>query len=1070
MKKYLTKSLSGPHESRDNGNPNRRKENADIITSSTTKSFTADMLKPDDYFTFDVRLKRKNIKCLFPPFKNEATNCNTIIKNWETTDKSNKKPQTINSLTSTSFYDSPTTASSISSSSTSSSSTIHHSLHSGMSRHNFRVANPLSIPDYANLQKYLSKFHSRSKKRKSDILKNHLMPWLGKNSMNVALRAREELAETGFWGLKNVIKENKKLQFGRSILLKWWRVLLNNMSIIEVEDRSIYYECILDIMSRCEFIEYDFVGSPTYSQWHKHDKIPHTSSVDDYRNLLSTTLNYAINKLNQKAIYSNMISFCATVLAVSYFKIPGLATLLLQKLTLQPKVMRKLYKEMFSSDHHEAYKIKLQCVFPRFLHPLMTFDISCYQNRMASCKFQDSASPINLSGNWVRRWQSDDSELFFTFYKKYHHVLSRYTSIVYPETSNYQLHQRNAIVINLPGYMYFATFFACKIDALIHRELNSVTTIRCQEQQQIFKKPVSFSPLSISIGDSIAVIDEAKLFMPSHENSYDDYSLSDKAYQSILTGKPKALIMATKRYAECIIWCISEANHQGLYLDMLNVWLRFSVKRTILTEAGEVYCMIDFLEQVVLELQSHSLKGNRYPVDIPFILHTLDIILSRSDHTTSLLRALTFIYTHFGFLTSHAALLDLLCNQIMLDTQNFERLLLHWAKNVRHFFFRCLVWRIGRVWQSAGVRWNNETEQLMQAITPKNDSNICDGNTCWIEWERIFNSGVMESEIESDVMTSESLAYQKCSLEIHIRLESLMVSMLQQHSSLQQEYKNRSFCSELSIPAPVIDDEGKCLTPIPERIRKFSSQLASPPAKAIDKKSFPFPKKSLTCNYHRDLDSYCNNSKSNFSHKEYKVSPMTMTIKKRIVIKSRNSKDMLLKLFNNSPTEDYSTKSDNSTEFSVNHNDDDDGKEKMLCSEYYTVSSPYSCIPSSYFAPAERQSNEIDRIANNQDTKKGSSIRCDDNDSSRKEGYVNSSSTENHTLKTPDGITSPHNWKYHTSNHVYAVKVVSEIMTPTLREYFTWVTDTNRKGPYLSAVYIPRLAIEWPKNWSYSQI
>lgn len=157
IKKYLTKSSSGPHESRDINKPIGKVENADITTSSTNNSFTADMLEPDDNFTFDVKFKSKKIKRLFPPSKNEATNCDTIIKKREATHESNKKPQTINSLTSTSFYDSPTTTSSITSSSTSSSFTIHHSLHSGMSRLNFRVANPLTIPDYANLQKYLSK-------------------------------------------------------------------------------------------------------------------------------------------------------------------------------------------------------------------------------------------------------------------------------------------------------------------------------------------------------------------------------------------------------------------------------------------------------------------------------------------------------------------------------------------------------------------------------------------------------------------------------------------------------------------------------------------------------------------------------------------------------------------------------------------------------------------------------------------------------------------------------------------------------------------------------------------------
>lgn len=160
------------------------------------------------------------------------------------------------------------------------------------------------------------------------------------------------------------------------------------------------------------------------------------------------------------------------------------------------------------------------------------------------------------------------------------------------------------------------------------------------------------------------------------------------------------------------------------------------------------------------------MEGDHFPVDIPFILHTLDIILSQSDHTTSLLRALTFIYAHFGFLTSHAALLDLLCNQIMLDTQNFERLLLHWAKNVRHFFFRCLMWRVGCVWQSVGVRWNSEMEQVMKAVASKNSSSviscICDGHICWDEWERVSNGD--KDLVVDNPMSYELSAYRKCSL------------------------------------------------------------------------------------------------------------------------------------------------------------------------------------------------------------------------------------------------------------------------------------------------------------------
>jgi hypothetical protein len=117
-------------------------------------------------------------------------------------------------------------------------------------------------------------------------------------------------------------------------------------------------------------------------------------------------------------------------------------------------------------------------------------------------------------------------------------------------------------------------------------------------------------------------------------------------------------------------------------------------------------------------------------MDLPFILYTLDIILSRSDHTTSLLRAISLIYVHFEFLTSHAILLDLLCNYILLDIQIFERLLLHWGKNVRLFFLRCLFWRVGRVWQPANVQWINS-----QIESPNQEESIsCDGRFCALEW------------------------------------------------------------------------------------------------------------------------------------------------------------------------------------------------------------------------------------------------------------------------------------------------------------------------------------------------
>lgn len=59
----------------------------------------------------------------------------------------------------------------------------------------------------------------------------------------------------------------------------------------------------------------EFLGPFNMSQWYKNADIKKKPSLlDTYRQLLKMTLRYAVDRLNQKAIYSNMISFCAKVL------------------------------------------------------------------------------------------------------------------------------------------------------------------------------------------------------------------------------------------------------------------------------------------------------------------------------------------------------------------------------------------------------------------------------------------------------------------------------------------------------------------------------------------------------------------------------------------------------------------------------------------------------------------------------------------------------------------------------------------------------------------------------------
>jgi hypothetical protein len=106
----------------------------------------------------------------------------------------------------------------------------------------------------------------------------------------------------------------------------------------------------------------------TFDEWYssvERSTLATRSQSDEYKRLLVSTIRYSIDKLNNKAIYSNMISFCAkilgnhshqlyqphsnlllSILAFGFVKVPGLAASLMQFLPVRNTVMRRLVIEM----------------------------------------------------------------------------------------------------------------------------------------------------------------------------------------------------------------------------------------------------------------------------------------------------------------------------------------------------------------------------------------------------------------------------------------------------------------------------------------------------------------------------------------------------------------------------------------------------------------------------------------------------------------------------------------------------------------------------------------------------
>ncbi|KAG2234425.1 hypothetical protein INT48_007173 [Thamnidium elegans] len=680
----------------------------------------------------------------------------------------------------------------------------------------------------------------------------------------------------------------------------------------------------------------------------------------------------------------------------------------------------------------------------------MAPDIQSYKHYFADIKTQKIKSPVSLSGNWIRRWKSDDSELFFSFYRHYHSTLKSYVTAVHPIINRQQLHQRNAILMISPGYMYFASFFAGKVDSLINREINSVTTVVDQQMAMNNVKKNSFLSSTIAPVDNISMIDETRPFI----EGYNDYTTA-KAHYNTPTGKPKALEMATRRYAECMTWCIVAADPIGLYHDMINIWIRFAIKRTVLTEVEGVYCKF-------------PLKRNYFPIDLPFILHTLDIILSRSDHAISLLRALSFIYVHFGFLTSHAALLDLLCNRIMLDTVIFERLLLHWGKNVRIFFLRCLMWRVGRVWHPTGIRWNSEAEQMAKMMVRENKDAV---------------------------------------IEIHIVLEALMASFHRNHTFVQNTFTSLPNREKLDLVTSTT--EGTKSSHTNERTRRFSSQLAVP---SIDYNSLPTPFSTFISSDNNYQNFNPNNLIGN-SHKRSR--PSTNFKKRHMITRSRTGKGRLLKLFNSN----VSLSSNNGnivaedSSMDINNGDNIDtvkDADTLHISEFYTVPGNYT-VSSILLTEDSKlvQESKLYPLSTIPDTMLGKlhdlneeQAQCTPpiDDSTNLFGHHYqvcelsqmpspvcliiqkdsediicysqevSNEKDSDSLRNedpPDMVVYARNWKYHPSNHVYASKILSE-MKVIMHEYCVWLEKTHESRSNSSMIFVPRLSLDWPKNWTFS--
>ncbi|RIA81284.1 hypothetical protein C1645_790746 [Glomus cerebriforme] len=574
--------------------------------------------------------------------------------------------------------------------------------------------------EYKSIEKALARFQSKDR-HKVDVLKSILIPWLKKYII--------------------VNATDKGLQHGRVILLKWWNILISNLPNAAYTDRTLYFECILSLMTRNEFEEFDRIGPiPQLDTTDTYMEIP-VDTIITYRAALMSTLHYAIDRLNQKGVYSNVISFCARVLALCFFKIPGVGFALLQALPVSKSHIKRILKETVgdddsSLDHMTKQNEKISAMFPEHLKILCFINLRSWWKQFENAKRIWGEPPIEMSGNWIRRWQSDDSELFFSFYKHYHVVLKSYLASHFTKSGSVKTITPPFEYITAPGYIHLASFFLLKIESLIHRNIHTITTViqfehpRGGNTNNVIQggsggisNGINPNATAIGMGSIAGASVDGGIVANAEANG--SVALGGGVTVGAIgvnSGKPKVLEMAGRRFVETMVSIVEN----GFFQEMCNIWIKAVVKKTNMYDVEGVFCLLDFIDTLIIELDTrdnfvssepmipHSISSDSSTssqfiapnliniLDIPFYVSLTKLLLEQSDHSITILRTISFIYTHFFLLTSQPAYLKQLVKEILLNEDMFEILFCHWSRNVRIYYMRLLVWRLGRIGGGVG--------------------------------------------------------------------------------------------------------------------------------------------------------------------------------------------------------------------------------------------------------------------------------------------------------------------------------------------------------------------------------
>lgn len=321
-----------------------------------------------------------------------------------------------------------------------------------------------------------------------------------------------------------------------------------------------------------------------------------------------------------------------------------------------------------------SFRSVAQPQYPTHLLPLCFDDSRSYTARLATLAADFSTEKerdafLFQPGNWLRRWQSDDSELFPAFYRAYHRQLALYLA---PAIEYYEALEEpvpTSVQLRAPGYAHLATIFAKKCHSYILGSVNAVTTSSSAQNFEVTEtagfrgsqKPAVLETANRRLVETLSMVANLRVMIPDTKG----------------------------RVIQC--------DGTQLWADMLDLWTKNLISKTNLYAPKGVFSLFDLLDGIVdppFDPTSGERRLNGLSLlDVPHLIYVIRMILMEGEHALTLVKVIAFVFTHWEVLTARPEDRKELCLDLLLDRKLFERLLLFWSQSVRSYILRLVVSR-----------------------------------------------------------------------------------------------------------------------------------------------------------------------------------------------------------------------------------------------------------------------------------------------------------------------------------------------------------------------------------------